>query len=181
MSTPVEAGAEPEMPERSARRRGGRRLLVDVVVVLAAFLVAAVVVGALWPHLVHPVEVVRDKAGLLTDETALAERFGNVGWYTLLAGGAGVLLGAVLTAWRRTDELVTLVAVIAAACLAAWLSAKIGTWLGPDDPKQVLAAAKVGATAPDRVVLDAQVAYLVWPISALIGASVVLWSRPGRR
>jgi hypothetical protein len=178
MSVPGETDTVPERPGRS--RPDGRRLLRDVAVVLLSFVAAAIVVGVLWPQLVDPVEVVRDKAGLLTDEVALAERFDNVGWYSLLAGGAGLLLGAVLAALRRTDEVVTVVAIVAGACLAAWLSAQLGTWLGPDDPKQVLAAAKVGASAPDRVVLGADVAYLVWPISALIGAAVVLWSRPGR-
>jgi hypothetical protein len=176
MSVLAGTGTEP-----GRGRTEGRRVLKDVAIVLLAFLLAAVVVGVLWPHLVDPVQVVRDKAGLLTDETALGQRFDTVGWYSLLAGGFGLVLGAALTAWRRTDEVVTLVAVVAGACLAAWLSAKIGTWLGPADPKQVLAAAKIGATAPDRVVLGAEVAYLVWPISALIGAGAVLWSRPGRR
>ena len=173
------------LPDASAESSGrpvghGRRVGKDVVVVLLSFLAAAVVVGVLWPQLVDPVEVVRAKAGLLTDEVALGERFDVVGWYSLLAAGAGVLLGAVLAARRRTDEVVTLVAIVAGAWLAAWLSAKVGTWVGPDDPQQVLADAEVGATAQDRVVLSADVAYLVWPISALVGSAAVLWSRPGR-
>jgi hypothetical protein len=157
---------------------GRRGVLVDAVVVLAAFVLAAVAVGAVWPHLVDQVMVTRTKAGLLTDEVALADRFDVVAWYTLLSGGASLVLGAVLVLRRRTDEVVTVLVVVAAACLAAWLSARLGTWWGPDDPKQVLAHAEVGATAPDRVVLDADAAYLVWPVAALVGAVVVLWSRP---
>jgi hypothetical protein len=155
-----------------------RSVLSDVVVVLAAFAVAAVVVGAVWPHVVDPVLVTRTKNGLLTDEIALADRFDDVGWYTLLSGGVSLVLGAVLLLRRRTDEVVTVLVVVAAACLAAWLTARLGTWWGPDDPQQVLAHAEVGATAPDRVVLRADAAYLVWPIAALVGAVVVLWSRP---
>lgn len=179
MSTVPETGTEPG-PASPRRGIEGRGVLKDVVVVLVSFLVAAVVVGVLWPQLVDPVEVVRDEAGLLTGEVALGERFDTVGWYSLLAGGAGLLLGALLAARCRTDEVVTLVAIVAGACLAAWLSAQVGTWVGPSDPEQVLADAKVGTTAPDQVVLTADVAYLVWPISALVGCATVLWSRPGR-
>ncbi len=158
---------------------GERRAIAkDVLVVLGAFLVAAVVVGAVWPHLVNPVVVKRTDVGLLTDEVALADRFDNVGWYTLLGGGFGVVLGALLVARRRTNEVVTLLAVVAGAFLAAWLSARLGTWWGPADPNQVLAHAKVGTTADDQVVLDASAAYLVWPVAALVGAAVVLWSTP---
>ncbi len=157
------------------------RIVRDVVIVLVAFLVAAVVTGLLWPQLVDPVVVERADLGLLTDEVALGDRFDVVGWYSLLAGGFGLLLGVVLLR-LGSHEVVTVLAVLAGACLAAWLSAQIGSWAGPDDPNDVLAGAEVGATAPDRVVLATDVAYLVWPISALVGAVVVLWTtRPKAR
>ena len=159
----------------------GRQVVKDVLIVLVAFLVAAVVAGALWPQLIDPVIVERAEQGVLTDEVALGDRFDNVGWYALLAGAFGLLLGVVLAASRRAHEVVTLLAVLLGACLAAWLSAQVGTWLGPDDPNQVLQDAKVGATAEDRVLLDTDVAYLVWPISAMVGSVVVLWSQAGRR
>jgi MFS family permease len=154
-----------------------RVALKQVAIVLLAFLVAALVVGIIWPHLVDPVEVVRDEAGLVTNELGLTDRFDNVGWYSLLAGAAGLLLGAVLTARSKADEVLTLVAILVGACLAAWLSARIGTWVGPDDPAKVLADAKLGDTAPDRVVLTADAAYLVWPVAALVGAVGVLLAR----
>jgi hypothetical protein len=162
-------------------RPDARRVVADVAVVLVAFVVAAVVVGVLWPMVVDPVVVERAEQGVLTGEVALGDRFDAVGWYSLLGGACGLLLGVLLVARRRTHEVVTLLAVLAGACLAAWLSARVGTWLGPDDPSQVLADAEVGATAEDQVVLTAEVAYLVWPISAMVGAVVVLWSQSGRR
>jgi hypothetical protein len=169
------------MSQDRAARVDGHRVVKDVVVVLVAFVVAAAVAGALWPELVDPVIVERAEQGILTDEVALGDRFDTIGWYTLLGGGFGLLLGVVLVALRRGPEVITLLAVLVGACLAAWLSARIGSWLGPDDPNQVLQDATVGATAEDRVVLTADVAYLVWPISALVGSVVVLWSRPGSR
>ena len=155
------------------------RVLRDVVLVLVGFAVGAVLVGVLWPQLVDPVVVTRAETGLLTGEVALGDRFDNVGWYALLSGGCAVLLGVLLSLRARGHEVVTLLAIVAGASLAAWLSAQVGTWVGPGDPAAVLAEAEVGATAPDRVTLTADVAYLVWPIAALIGCVVVLWSRPG--
>ena len=178
---PAVAASEAGGPGAAAPAVDGRRVVKDVVLVLVAFLVAAVVAGALWPQLVDPVIVERAEQGILTGEVALGDRFDNVGWYALLAGAFGLLLGVVLVARMRGHEVITLLAVLVGACLAAWVSAQVGTWLGPDDPNQVLEDAKVGATAEDRVVLTADVAYLVWPISAMVGSVVVLWSQSGRR
>jgi hypothetical protein len=166
-----------------------RSMLVDVAVVLGAFLAAGIVAGILWPQLVEPVMLSRTELGISTDEVALSNRFSNDGWYAVLAGVAGLGLGVVLTAWRRTHEVVTLLVVVAGALLAAFVSARLGRLLGPEDPNRVLADAAVGASAPDVVRITAEVVYLVWPIAAVVGALIVLWGptgeqlvhRPGRR
>lgn len=153
-------------------------VLLDVVLVLTAFLLAAVAVGVIWPQVVDPVVVTRTNNGLLTGEVALAQRFDRVGWYSMLGGGAGLVLGALLLLLLRTHEVVTVLAVLGGAFLAAWLSAQVGTSLGPDDPNRVLADAAVGTKAPDRITLGADAAYLVWPIAAMLGAVVVQFTRP---
>jgi hypothetical protein len=158
-----------------------RPLLVDLGVIVTAFLVAGVLTGVVWPQLVDPVTVTRGELGLSTGEVALAERFDNDGWYAVLAGGCGLVLGIVLTTWRRTHEVVTLLGVVAGAFLAAWLSAEVGTLMGPDSPETVLANAEIGATAPDVVMVSADAAYFVWPIAAVVGTMIVLWSPPGHR
>jgi hypothetical protein len=155
-------------------------MVLDVAVVLAAFLLVAGVAGVVWPHLVAPVEVTRTEGGLSTGEIALGNQFDRDAWYSVLAFGGGLFLGVTMSAWRRSHEVVTLLAVVAGSLLAAWVSARVGRQLGPEDPARVLAHAKAGATALDQVVVTAHAAYLVWPISALIGALVVLWSPPGR-
>jgi hypothetical protein len=150
-----------------------------VVVVLVVFVVAGVVVGVIWPHLVDPVTVTRDKLGVTTGELALSERFDNDGWYVLLALALGLVLGVALTAWRRSNEVVTVLAVVASALVAAWVSATVGTRLGPEDPNRVLAQAENGASAPDVVRVSADGAYAMWPIGAMAGALIVLWGPPG--
>jgi len=154
--------------------------VLDLVVVLGAFLLVAVVVGLVWPHLVGTVTVTRTDSGTVIGEADLAHRFDNDAWYVLLAAGSGFVLGVVLTAWRRSNEVVTVLAVVAGALIASWVSAQVGTWAGPDDPQKVLAHARVGDTAPDRVVVESSAAYLVWPIAAAAGALVVLLRPPER-
>jgi hypothetical protein len=169
--------AGPDAPEGPAADPGPRLrdMLVDAVVVLGAFLVAGLVAGVVWPHLVHPVNVTRTSVGILTGELDLSHRIDNDGWYSVLAAVGGLALGIVLTLWRRTHEVVTVLLITSGAFLAAWVSAVVGTALGPGDPQTALAHAAVGATAPDRVTVSAHAAYLVWPIAAVVGAVLVLW------
>jgi hypothetical protein len=164
-----EAGAPP-------RRRDPARLLADVLVVLAAALLLGLVTGVLWPQLVDPVTVTRTEAGLVRDEVALAEQFDAEGWYSVLAALGGFLLGIVMLAWRRTDEVVTLLAVVAGALVASWLSAEVGSALGPADPARVLADAGEGATADAALSLTTDAVQWVWPLFAVMGALVYLVS-----
>ncbi|HET6563264.1 MAG TPA: hypothetical protein VFG72_15425 [Marmoricola sp.] len=152
----------------------------DVLVVLAAFLVAAVAVGLVWPQLVEPVTVTRTEAGLSTGEVALSHQFDQDAWYSLLGGGTALVLGVLLTLWRRTREIATLVVVVLGALLAAWVSSVIGTAVGPEPAEVVLADAEVGTTAPEHVEVTADSAYLAWPLGAVLGSVVVLWA-PSRR
>ena len=154
------------------RREG---VLGDVAVVLGCFLLAGLVAGLVWPLLVSPVEVVRTEAGLSTAEVALSERFDNDAWFMVLAVALGAPLGLLMTAWRRADEIVTVVAVVVGASLASWMTGAIGRSVGPEDPAVALSDAPVGATAEGMVSVAAQGAYFVWPLAALAGALLVLW------
>ncbi len=153
----------------------------DAGVILVVFLLVGAVAGAVWPHLVHPVTVSRIDAGLSTGEVDLSWRFDNDGWFSVLGGAAGLLTGLVLMVWRRSHEVVSLLMVTGSAFLASWVCATVGTALGPEDPQKVLAGAASGATAPDMVRVTSEAAYYVWPIGAVLGALLVLWSPPGQR
>jgi hypothetical protein len=170
-----EAAVPPGRRGTGGPRSAAGSVLGDAAVVLGAFLAAGLVAGVLWPHLVHPVHVTRTSAGIVTGELDLSHRIDNDGWYSVLAAVGGLVLGVVLSLWRRTNEVVTVLLVTAGAFLAAWVSAVVGRALGPDDPRKALAHAAVGATAPDRVTVSAHAAYLVWPIAAVAGAVLVLW------
>lgn len=161
------------MPDR---RRDPSRLVVDVLVVLAGAVLLGVVAGLAWPQLVDPVTVTRTGAGLVRDEAALAQQFDADAWYSVLAATGGLLLGVGMIAWRRADEVATLLAVVAGAFLASWISAELGLALGPDDPSRVLADAAEGATAEAAFVLTTDVVQWVWPLFAVLGALVFLIS-----
>jgi len=174
-------GEDRRQHEETPRERPPVRVVVlDVLVILGVFAVAGLLVGVVWPHLVEPVRVTRTDFGLLTGEEALAKRFDTDGWFIVLGAGVALVLGGLLTWWRRADEIVTVVAVAVGAGLAAFIAAWVGHRLGPDDPTTMLRHAKVGATALDVVKVSTKAAYFVWPVMALVGSLVVLWGRPTR-
>ena len=70
--------------------------------------------------------------------------------------------------------LLTSVLLVLGAVLAAAAMALTGHLLGPGDPGAALAAARVGGRVPERLDVDTFTVYLVWPISVLAGALVVL-------
>ena len=156
--------------------RASRPASRDAALVVVAFVVAGAVAGLVWPHLVTPVTVTRTEDGISTGELALAHQFDNDGWYAVLARVVGFSLGAAMVAWRRSDVLVTVLACLLGAGLAAWSMAAVGHLTGPADPSTVLANARVGGTAAEEVQVAARAAYLVWPIAAAVGVLAVLLS-----
>jgi hypothetical protein len=142
--------------------------------------VAAVVIGLLLPHVADLAEAVRTADGVVTSEVEVGKRFEDDGWLVVLGGLAGLGLGMGLQLWRRTHEVVTLVAIVASALSAALLAGWIAETTGPGDAMRVLAEAKVGATARVPVEIDSRVAYLVWPLAGALGALVTLVALPAR-
>jgi hypothetical protein len=166
--------SRPTPPPPAGRTSG--KVATDVLVVLAAAALLGILIGLLWPQLADPVTVVRTENGLVRDEVALAEQFDALGWFSVLSAVGGALLGAVMLAWRRTDEVATLVAVVAGAFLAAWLAARVGLAVGPGDPAAALAEAAEGDTAPAALALGTGVVYWVMPLFATLGALLFLLS-----
>lgn len=154
----------------------GRALAVDLLWVLGVSVAAAVVAGFAWAALVPSVEVLRTADGFTTSEVALGRRFGNDGWFATLSAGVGLLSGLALTVWRRTHESFTVLVVVVGALLGSWLMAQVGGWAGPPDPFAVLAEAPAGTAAPEQVRVTAAASYLVWPVAALVGALIALWT-----
>lgn len=168
----------------TASRAGRHRrpgLLGDAVVVLAAFLLVGVAAAVLWWLLADPPRYSVTRRGPAMGEVELGRQFAIDGWYAVLAALLGGGTGLVLTWWRSRDPLATVLLVLPASGLAALVAARLGTALGPPDPQRVLADAEVGSRVPEMLSVSDPVFWLVWPIAALAGSLMVLWSSAGPR
>lgn len=169
-----------EVPQRGARagwlRSSGP--VPDAVVVLGAFLVLGLLCGLLWWLLVDPAMFTKFKTGAGMGEVQLSREFNSDGWYSVIAAVTGVVAGSLLTWWRSRDFLLTTVLLVVGSALAAAVMTATGHLLGPPDPKPILAAAAIGTRVPVQLSVTAKASYLVWPIAALVGALLVLWSSP---
>ncbi len=155
-----------------------RGVLPDLVFVLGTLVVLGAVCGVLWWWAVDPALYTKLRNGAAMGEVQLGKRFNADGWYVVLGLVPGLVAGAVLTWWRSRDPLLTAGLLLVGSVAAAAVMAYVGHLLGPGDPHAVLANATAGTHAAVRLDVSAWTAYLAWPIGALAGALVVLWSRP---
>ncbi len=150
-------------------------------VVVLCQVAAACLIGLLLPHVTDLAEAVRTEQGVSTGEVELGKTFNDDGWLIALGGAAGLVLGLTLQVWRRTHEVVTVVAIAVSSFGAAHLAGWIAEATGPGDVAGALAEAEIGATASVPVVIDSEVAYLVWPLCATLAALVALLSSTSER
>ncbi len=151
-----------------------RHLLRDVGTVVLVHLAAACVIGLALPHLADLAQAVRTDQGVVTGESELGKTFNDDGWLIVLGGAAGLVLGLVLPLWRRGHEVLTLLATAVCAYGGARLAGWIAERTGPGDVASTLADADVGTRVSVPVVIDSDVAYLVWPLCATVAALVAL-------
>ena len=149
-------------------------------VVVLVHLAVASVIGLLLPYLVDLGQATRTADGITTSETEIAKQFNDDGWLIVATGVAGLVLGVVLQAYRNTQPVVTVLALGLAALAAALVAGWIAQATGPGDPLAALADARRGATASVPFQVDSRAAYLVWPLTALLGALLALLSLPAR-
>lgn len=153
--------------------------LADVAAVLGTFLLAGVACAVAWWLLTDLPEFTKvGGGGGSMGELQLAERFNADGWFAVLGAVGGFVCGAGLTWWRSRDPLLTVLLVLVGSAIAAWTTANLGGLFGPGDPDVALDAAAPGQTVPAELTVSATAAYLVWPIAALLGTLMVLWSPP---
>lgn len=164
----------------SERPRRADGAVQDTLAVLGSYLVLGVLCGLAWWLLVEPAMFTKLEGGGSMGEVELGKRFDADAWYAVIAALAGFLSGGLIGWWRSRDLLLTTGLLLVGAGIAAAVMAVTGYLLGPGDPDAALAAAKVGEQVGVQLEVTARAAYLVWPISALIGGLIVLWSSPSR-
>ena len=160
----------------ATRAERARAAAEDVLTVVGIYLVLGLVCGLLWWLLVDPAMFTKVDDGGSMGELELGARFNGDGWYAVIGAVAGLTSGLAITWWRSRDFLLTTVLLVVGAGVAAAVMAFTGHLLGPGNPDAALAAAKAGAQVPIELEVTAKAGYLVWPIAALVGSLVVLWS-----
>lgn len=145
--------------------------------VVSVFLVSGILVGLIWPHLVPDVEMVMTQVGPYpVTEADAGELMSMDAWYALLGGGAALLVGAVLGASYIRFGVVTVLALLAGACVAAVAALAVGSLSAGGE---VLLAwepkvpERTELTAP--LMLHAYGVMLVWPVAALAPMIPLAW------
>lgn len=147
--------------------------MIEVVVLVAVFAVVAVVCGWLWHAVWEPPVGVVVEGRWYPSENDLRAVFDGTGWYCVVGGAAGLLLGALAGWFARAAPVLTLVAVVLSSALAAWLMYVVGTHANPPDPRTLAAGAEDGSRLPGRLSLEGgRSPYLVWPLASLVGLMV---------
>lgn len=138
-------------------------------------LVLGVATGFVWILLASPAEWdVTDNGIILTEDGAKA-RFGVIVTFVLISSVVAFLWG-LIAGLRLHDVGWLLVPVFAfAAILAGVLAWRVGVAFGPPDPASVTGAS-VGDKLPQRLAIDAVTPFLIWPIFALLGLLIAVYS-----
>lgn len=151
-----------------------------VLTLLAVLAGLGVLAGVVWSLVVETPLVTRDTAGVVTTGPELAKQIDSDAWFAVLGLLVGAPSGVVVAVRGRLDPVVGVLTVVAGALLASWLCLWTGWFLGPEDPTTALRDAQPGATAPAVLSIHTWVVMVVWPLTAAIGALVVLLLRPPR-
>ena len=155
-------------------------LVGDVAVVLAWFVVAALLGALLWWQITPLAEYTRTATNAEMGEDQLGRQVSADGWFFMIGGVGGLISGVALSLLRRRDPVATVVLVTLGGLLATWLMLRVGQWLGPANPKDVLAHVPVGHKVPLQLKTSADGVLFTWPLGALLGAIAVLWSSDER-
>jgi len=139
---------------RALDRARLNRLALDLLLAAVVFAVLGVVGALIWHGVVDPPRYTRTAGGAEMEGDGLAQLFSINGWYCLIGAVLGLVAGAGLSLWRHREPVWVLLVSAAASLLGAGLMAQLGRALGPDAPGEALRNAKVGASAPVRLVLQ---------------------------
>lgn len=153
----------------------------DLAVVVGWFVVAAVIGALVWWQVTPLAEYTRTATSGQMDEEQLGRQVSADGWFFVIGTLGGLVSGVALLALRRRDPVATVVLVTLGGLLASWLMLRLGLWLGPASPKDVLPHVAVGHKVPMQLKTSATGVDLAWPLGALLGAVGMLWGSDDAR
>lgn len=149
------------------------------VIVAALVLLGGIAAGVAWALVASPAQWEFTGSGWRIGETAIADRFSVVAWFSII----GVLASAVITIGLErllpdTGWPILLLA-LGASALASVITWRIGVLFGPTDYTQ-LADLEAGRTAPESLAVGSLPPFLLWPLTAVAVVLVAELVRSGR-
>jgi hypothetical protein len=184
-ASPVSEAAEPPLESAAppSRQWHGAAGVVGLfgACVLAGALVSPLAAW-LWVTLSNPPKVpLSPGGGVYLGEQALNAQSGVTLWFIVLGAIFGAVAGLVVGWFGKRFGWFTVVAVLLFSVTGALLSGYLGQHVFGADPRDEVVGAKVGDLIQVGVSLDTKVAYLGWPIGALVGvlAAISGWSNSG--
>ena len=153
--------------------RWTRRAVLEALVVVAVFAAVGAAVGYGWFRLWDSPPGVAFEGQWYPSPSDEGYRsiFGATATYVLLGVLAGLVLGALAALFARHSELVTLAAVVAGTALAAWLSYRIGSSLGPPDAAALAATAKDYDKIPGNLAIEGRSPFVSWTFGGVLGVT----------
>lgn len=140
-----------------------------------------------WLLLAKPAEWQVTSDGIVLTEEGSQGRFGVIVTYVLIAMAVSLVWGLVAGLKLRRMGWILVPVFAIAAILAGVLAWRIGVAFGPPDPATVTGTS-IGDKIPQELAIDAFTPFLIWPIFALVGLFVAVYStsddganRPRRR
>ena len=157
-----------------SRRDTPARVALQALLVVVLVAAAGAVAGVVWEWVWSPPRgVVVHHQWVATSEAALRGQFTGTAWYVVVAGVAGLLVGALVALVADRRPLVALGSLVVGTALGAWLMRLVGVALGPADPAGLARTAKQGTHLPDMLRLSGASAYVAYPTGALLALALL--------
>jgi len=197
---PLELNPFDLQPAAPAPRWPGlRRRLLDAILVVVGSVAVAACAGLVWKSLWDAPQGYVMKHQWFLEYESYTDEFSATGLYVLVAFAAGLMVALVAAFVVERDEIVTLVALLVGAALAAWVMYAVGHRLGPPDPRVLALGLDDGELLPASLGVDGGhhaigslkdvpgwhgrlpgAPYLAWPLGTALGAGFVYFLFPGR-
>ena len=165
-----------------------RGLVARLLLILALFAVGGVIGGVLWEWWWTPPTGAAVNGEWFLDSDGAGNEFSGTGLFVIITAVTGLVLGILCAALVRANELWVLGGVVVGALLAGAITAAVGGWLGPPDPRPLAKGERDFTPIPSDLQVVGLSPYLAAPMGALAGVVViylsgrrVVSSRPGTR
>lgn len=155
-----------------------RRVLRDAAIFAGVFVVASLLAALIWQSSVELPRWQRSSSGISMGPVEATKTIGIDAVFLFVSAPIALVLGALLTFWRRNAPLASVVLIAFMSVGAAALTERFGLLIGPAYPGDVLRHAAVGATAPVQLQIQATGVLVAWPAAAMLGALLVLLVTP---